>query len=453
MKSFLRILCSLFILFAFANISEAAQTAKIDKLLKSVSELDKTSTIAISVKDAQTGSVEYEYNPKKLLHTASTLKLFTTAVAIETLGSDYEFKTAIYKHNNDLYIKLGADPFLTKEGLKSLIKDLRSEGQRDFNNVYFDDSIFDRQEWGIGWMWDNDTNPYMPKFSSYNLDNNILKVNVSESVNGDVSISPVSKYPMSVVNLLSFGQQTQYNAVRYDWISPEVVELIGTVKGKTTIDIPLSSMRRYFIYVLNDLFSTYNIKFKHLSYASKLVPSGAVKISEFSTPVENIYTSVLQNSDNKNAETLFKAAASKRYNATATNALEQRLFREYWDNKKVSTKGINIVDASGVSRNDLISVDWMTNALLAIYKNKDLYQTLIYNMAQPGDGTLSSRLYNLRGNVWLKTGTLSGVSGLTGFVADSKGKTHVVAILIQNFITDANEVKSFEDEVIKAIYE
>ena len=136
MKSFLRILCSLFIIFAFANISDAKQIVKMDKLLKSVSELDKTSTIAISVKDAQTGSVEYEYNPKKLLHTASTLKLFTTAAAIETLGSDYEFTTALYKHNNDLYIKLGADPFLTKDGLKELIKESETAMYKDKEEFY-----------------------------------------------------------------------------------------------------------------------------------------------------------------------------------------------------------------------------------------------------------------------------------------------------------------------------
>ncbi len=453
MKSLLRILCSLLVIFAFTNFCDAKQIVKMDKLLKSVSELDKTSTIAISVKDAQTGAVEYEYNSKKLLHTASTLKLFTAAAAIDTLGENYNFTTAFYKHNNDLYIKLGADPFLTTDGLKSLVKDLRSEGQRDFNTIYFDDSIFDRQEWGTGWMWDNDTNPAMPKFSSYNLDNNIIRVNIAESVNGDVSLSYSSRYPMSIVNLLSFGNQTQYNAVRYNWINPEVVELIGTVKGKTTVNIPLSSMRRYFIFTLNDLFSTYNIKFKNLSYASKLVPSGAQKIAEIATPAQNIYVSILQDSDNKNAETLFKAAAAKRYNATATTALEERFFREYWEGKKVSTKGIHIADGSGASRNDLFSVGWMTDALVKIYNNKPLYETLRNNMAQPGDGTLSSRLYALRGNVWLKTGTLSGISGLTGFVVDSKGKTHVVSILIQNFISDVNTVKSFEDEVIKAIYE
>lgn len=50
---------------------------------------------------------------------ASTLKLVTSSAALNTLGSDYEFSTKLYKSsNNDLYLKLGADPFLTSSDLK-----------------------------------------------------------------------------------------------------------------------------------------------------------------------------------------------------------------------------------------------------------------------------------------------------------------------------------------------
>ena len=452
-KSFYGIVFLVFLVLAFANVCEAKSFAKIDKLLKSSSDLDKTATIAISVKDAQSGAVEFEYNQNKLLHTASTLKLFSTAAAIDTLGEDYQFKTAFYTCGNDLYIKLGADPRLTKEGLKDLVKELRSQNLKNFNNVYFDDSIFDRQEWGTGWMWDNDTNPYMPKFSAYNIDGNVINVTAGESANGDVKIASSSKYPMSVVNLLSFGQGTKFMVNRYDWTNPEVVELIGTIKGKTTVTVPISSMRRYFIYVLNDLFSTYNIKIKNASYNSKLIPSDANKVAEVTTPVSAVYTSILQNSDNKDAETLFKVATANKYSATATSELESRFFKEYWNGKRVPSDSISIADASGASRNNLVSVDWMTNALVKIYNNDSLYQTLKYNMAQPGDGTLSTRLFDLRGEAWLKTGSLAGVSGITGFVTDKKGKTYVVAILIQNFVTEPKNVKAFEDEVIKVIYE
>ncbi|MBR6163490.1 D-alanyl-D-alanine carboxypeptidase [bacterium] len=268
-----------------------------------------------------------------------------------------------------------------------------------------------------------------------------------------MKITSSSKYPMSVVNLLSFGQSKKFMVNRYDWTNPEVVELVGTIKGKTTITVPISSMRRYFIYVLNDLFSTYNIKIKNASYNSKLLPSNAKKIAEVTTPVSSVYTSILQNSDNKDAETLFKVATANKYSATATSELEARFFKEYWNGKRVPSNSISIADASGASRNNLVSVDWMTNALVNIYNNASLYQTLKYNMAQPGDGTLSSRLFDLRGEAWLKTGSLAGVSGITGFITDKKGKTYVVAILIQNFITEPKNVKTFEDEVIKVIYE
>ena len=50
---------------------------------------------AVSVKDAENGSIVYQREEKKLLHPASTLKIFTTYAALDTLGYDYEFKTSL----------------------------------------------------------------------------------------------------------------------------------------------------------------------------------------------------------------------------------------------------------------------------------------------------------------------------------------------------------------------
>lgn len=54
---------------------------------------------------------------------ASTLKLVTTYAALNTLGRDYNYSTSLYKStNNDLYIKLGADPFLSSSDLSKLFQ-------------------------------------------------------------------------------------------------------------------------------------------------------------------------------------------------------------------------------------------------------------------------------------------------------------------------------------------
>ena len=49
--------------------------------------------------------------------------------------------------------------------------------------MYIDSRIFDSVEWGEGWQWDDDLNPLMPKFSAYNLDGNLLKIEITPTVN------------------------------------------------------------------------------------------------------------------------------------------------------------------------------------------------------------------------------------------------------------------------------
>ena len=112
---------------------------------------------------------------------------------------------------------------------------------------------------------------------------------------------------------------------------------------------------------------------------------------------------------------------------------------------------IVLVDGSGVSRNNLISVDWMTKALNKLYKQSD-FEKFRDNMAQSGDGTLSNRLFEMRGDAWLKTGSLSNVSGIIGYVKSQDGSMYSVAILLQNFIDEQEKIKKFEDEIIRIIY-
>ena len=74
------------------------------------------------------------------------------------------------------------------------------------------------------------------------------------------------------------------------------------------------------------------------------------------------------------------------------------------------------------------------------------------NMAQAGDGTLASRLYDLRGNAWLKTGSLSNISAISGYVNSLDGHKYALTIFVQNFKDSSKEVKNFEDELITLIY-
>ena len=131
--------------------------------------------ISVSIRDLNSGKPVYELNEKMLMHPASVQKVLTLVPAVDVLGEDYDFTTAIYKRSANSYvIKLGADPYLTSNDLKTLVNNVNLETKR----IYIDDSILEKKDWGEGWQWDDDMNVLMPRFNSYNLDKNLIKITI-----------------------------------------------------------------------------------------------------------------------------------------------------------------------------------------------------------------------------------------------------------------------------------
>lgn len=452
MKNLFKFLTIIMVFMFSVNCSFALSVGKLEKLIKK-SSLNETATMAISIRDVESGNVVYEQNQKKLLHPASTLKIFTTYSSLDVLGYDYSFKTQFYKDSeNNLYIKLGADPLLTSSQLQQAIQKIKSEGYTSFKNLYFDDSIIDKKEFAPGWMWDDDVNPYTPKVSGYNLDGNIVRVAMTNNSNGFALTSLKSTYPMSVISVVKTGAKNDYLEVnRYNWMNPEVVEIYGNLKAAKPISIPISSMRRYYIHNVEKALEDNRISVSNTLYASKIVPDGATLITEIKNPIARTIPAILQNSNNLMAESLFKLAAASKYGATGTDFLGEEVFKEFYKKLGLDTGNILVKDGCGVSRNNLMYADWMTQALNKIYK-MDNFEKFRDNMAQSGDGTLTNRLYPLRGEAWLKTGSLSNISAIAGYVKSQDGHTYAVSIMIQNFIEEQPEIKSFEDEIINIIY-
>ena len=127
------------------------------------------------------------------------------------------------------------------------------------------------------------------------------------------------------------------------------------------------------------------------------------------------------------------------------------MLKEFYKKEGLNLENMIIADGCGVSRNNLLSSDWITSALNKLYKMKDFDKYKEF-MAQPGEGTLSKRLYDLRGSVWLKTGSLSNISAIAGYIESKDGNTYSAVIVIQNFTNPQTDIKMFEDELIKLIY-
>lgn len=437
-----------FCICLISGASAHANKIDLDSIVQN-SALNRTSTIAVSVKNAKTGDVEYEYNQDKLLHPASVLKVITLPAALNTLGTDYTYETKFgIDDKNNLYIKLGADPQLNGEQLKTAVQAIPA---KELNKVVIDDKVLDRYEWGIGWMWDDETNPLMAKISPYNFKENLLNVKIipANESGSQAKVYPEAIGAASIVNLVTTGNKNDILVYRQNSISPNIVYVYGTAASEQTVKIPIGNPERNFITNLE-----YHMKNRNIAYPNSTIgiyPETAKTFFTVKNDIKPIIPKILQDSSNYYAETLFKTAGG--INAKAQGCFEnsQKLFNEYYKSLGVDTKKIILADASGVSRNNLFSADWITEALYKIQKDKN-FEYIKANMANPGKGTMQNRLMDLDGKLEAKTGSLSNISAIAGYVKDDKGEEHVFSIMVENFNSHMKEARDLQDKIIRAIY-
>jgi len=90
----------------------------------------------------------------------------------------------------------------------------------------------------------------------------------------------------------------------------------------------------------------------------------------------------------------------------------------------------------------------MTDFLVAQYKNHPDY---INCLASAGDGTSKNRMLYLNSKLKAKTGTLSDISAITGYITTISGKTYAFNIMINDAKSKSSDKKMLEEYIIRAI--
>ena len=406
--------------------------------------------IAVSVKEVKSGKTVYSLNDKKPSVPASTLKAITLSAAMDTLGNDYEFSTKLYKNtNNELFLKLGADPFLTSSDLNKLFEQAKTKKIIEPKKIYVDDYIFDSMEWGEGWQWDDDLNPLMQKFSSYNLDKNLLTIVVAPTTpNAPANIYTTKFYPTTFMNLVTTGGENNVVFKRSNNISPDIITVEGTIKKQISKQIPINYLKRYFILRTEDAIRNAKIEYFGDFPQKKTPASNVYLVGEIKHPVSTAVFETLKNSNNLVAETVFKAAGAKFVNNTGSFENSEKMLNAYFDKIGLNHDDIRIVDGSGVSKNNMITADFMTEFLLK-KAGDEAFKKLL---PTPGEGTLTSRMLYFKDNLYAKTGTHCTESALAGYITSRSGKTYVFDIMINDPKSKSGEKKSLEEYILREIY-
>ncbi len=448
----------LVILLVSATYPQSLKT-KLDKVLKN--KYFDTCLVAIQVEDLTTNKTLYKKNEKLLLRPASNMKVITSSSGLLFLGPDYKFETELYYDGyvssdtlyGNLFVVGGCDPDFVTQDLYTFVDAIRSLNVSVINgNIYGDVSFKDSLYWGKGWMWDDDPSSDAPYLSALNINDNCVEVTF-DGENDEAKLNPETNY-VSVIQIHNDKKLT----IDRNWLERKNEIIInGDAEGKTySAKVNVLNPAKYFLTVFSEVLDSNNIKLTGNIEIQKHLPD-----ADFLTSVSRKYSDVIINlnktSDNLSAEMTLYALADKYSGKPATADSGVQFLNQLVDSVSLEPKDYRFVDGSGVSHYNLVSAELLVSILKYFYKEKpELFEILYNSFPIAGiDGTLKNRMRksNAENNVHAKTGTLSGVSTLSGYLTNKKKHTIAFSILMQNFVGSASKAKKLQDEICKILVE
>jgi D-alanyl-D-alanine carboxypeptidase/D-alanyl-D-alanine-endopeptidase (penicillin-binding protein 4) len=136
--------------------------------------------------------------------------------------------------------------------------------------------------------------------------------------------------------------------------------------------------------------------------------------------------------------------------ARAANAI--RAVRQWLAAKGVSAPELVMENGSGLSRVERISAENLANLLLAAWRSNAMPEFIASMPVAAVDGTMRRRLRHeaVAGNAHIKTGLLSDVRSMAGFVLDRNGHRHVVVMFVNH--PNAHQAQPAMDALLRWVH-
>ncbi|MGZ5197321.1 MAG: D-alanyl-D-alanine carboxypeptidase/D-alanyl-D-alanine endopeptidase [Kaistella sp.] len=400
--------------------------------------------------DPKTKKVVSSYNENASLIPASTTKLLTTDTAVSLLGERFrwitqlEYSGQIDENGNlqgNLYIVGSGDPSLgtNKAGASSyagivsdFIAAISEKGIKKINgDIIIQTGIFKAnktQKLPENIVWLENGNHYLPAGSTY-------------------SINPENE------RLIAKPANPFAENKNFYYISPYIKQMVYADKfegaGLTTkvADPPA--------YLANSLRTSMikrglGVTGKVVTKIADLNPEKRTTITAYQSPTlaEIIYYTN-QRSDNALAEaTLRMVGFQKKGDQTLESG--RSVVVEHLKSSAFETDGLNYMDGSGLSRNNLVTpisqVKFLTNIM-----DEKYYKMYFDSLPIAGQsGTLKSMFSGEGyGQIFAKTGTLNKVKTLAGYMKTNTGKTLVFSLLINNYAGSVDQVKARMERILQ----
>lgn len=498
-KSFIKLLIRLFTIISFATVLNVGLLAQVDSTIQkndktSLNELKKdinalinnpdfsNAAIGISVQSVETGEYFYRLNEAKNFIPASGLKLITTSAALHYLGEDYQYQTSLYLDGElfengefvgNVIIKGTGDPTISSYFMDDPVDILDNWGQlldslgiRSIRgNIIGDDLAFDDIYYGPGWSWDDMTFPYSAQVSALSINDNrvdiVIKAGRRSGQRADFDVLPENSYVRVINNVETVG----YSGITEIFPNREqrtnIIELFGTInldstrQNSSVVSVAIDNPTLYFLNLFKKTIEEHKIRFRGalLDISDWNEPLDYYKMKLISTynsiPLKDIIKVVNKQSHNLAADILLKTIGREKTDEGSFGK-GITMVQKYLARIGIPPDNIYLVDGSGLSRLNLISPKYITTLLSNTYRNehRDIF---INSLAMPGEeGTLKRRMKNSRAEeaVMAKTGSMNGISTISGFVITRDKEMLAFSIMIMNYTVPLSLAHNMQDLIL-----
>lgn len=422
--------------------------------------------IGVLVQNVESGETIYSHNADKKFIPASGMKLVTIAASLHYLGPNYRFDTqflvdgplegGVLKSN--LYVKGSGDPSLTEGDLDSITAALAGAGLREITgNLILDDSFFDDQLRGPG-SYDNILKKGLPIQSalSYNFNIVELRAEPSAKIGARANLRDGGYGYFEVLNRVKTSSRGR------PWMSikklrrDRVVVYGRVVAGdeETSSGFVAPDPPQYFASALLGKLKERGVLF-YGDVVRRVAPKTGLDVLYVhrSARLVQILELLGKNSNNFVAEQMLKALGAHRWGESGSFDNGARALSEYLVGLGFRNDEFRIEDGSGLSYENNLSSSILVRILQELYAIPELRTDFMCALAVGGvDGTLRRRFRREEhmGRVMAKTGSLAGISSLSGFAFSERGEPLVFSVML-NGISRQWRADHVEDEIARAL--
>jgi len=453
----------------------AAKAATLSSTLSSILNDSRSKTETdVSVLDAKTGAVVYARRATSAGMPASNNKILTAVAAMHELGPDYRFTTDVVRRGTvtggvlkgDLYLIGKGDPTSRQSDYAALAKAVKAAGITSVTGkVVADGSFFDSQRYNPGWYTSYASEYYAAQTAALtvapnsDLDSGTVLVSVKGGSRGKrptLTTTPAAaKKYVRLVNSATTTGSTSLSLSRK--AGGNTITVRGQVRsggswsGLVTVDKP----ELYAAAVFRAELDKQKVKVKGGTSLGTTPASGRTRVArDRSITLTQLLVPFLKLSNNMHAEALTKTMGARSGKPGSWSAGTARTVA-YVKSLGVPTAGLSLTDGSGVSRKDRVSPLTLASVLVEVrdepwWPQFDAGLPVAGVNTHLGGGTLRHRMTGTRaaGNAHAKTGSLTGVTALSGYVTGRDGRRYAFS-LISNYA--GATPRPVENEVVVAL--